>query len=385
VTTELSKCKVLLVDDIKENINILVQALKDDYKLGFAIDGESALRYAQTQKPDLILLDIMMPGMDGFEVSRRLKSDHRTKDIPFVFITAIDEVENKTAGFELGAVDYITKPFEILEVKARVKTHLSLMVAHQKLAKQNAQMRHSLSLAMEVQQNLIPCIDPVMEGYDIAGRIIYCDETGGDYYDYLDMTTTESKHLGIVVGDVSEHGISSALLMTTARAFIRQRASLPGNVAKIVSDVNKLFSLDVKDSGRFMTLFLCYLTSPDKCIHWSRAGHDPAILFDPENDTFSELGGKGGLPLGVSSDSKYEESKHDIAPGQIIVIFTDGIWETRNSSGEFYGKERLRLIIRSHAPESAQDILNAVIDSIELFRGTPGMKDDMTVVVIKAE
>ena len=157
-----------------------IQALKDDYKLGFALDGKSALKYAQTQKPDLILLDIMMPGMDGFEVSRRLKSDDRTKDIPFIFITAIDEIENKTAGFELGAVDYITKPFEVLEVKARVQTHLSLLCAHRQLAKQNKQMRHSLSLAMEVQQNLIPANDPENDEFDIAGQTIYCDETGGD-------------------------------------------------------------------------------------------------------------------------------------------------------------------------------------------------------------
>jgi sigma-B regulation protein RsbU (phosphoserine phosphatase) len=385
MTTELGKCKVLLVDDIKENINILVQALKDDYKLGFAMDGENALKYARTQSPDLILLDIMMPGMDGFEVSRKLKSDPTTKDIPFIFITAIDEVKNKTAGFELGAIDYITKPFEILEVKARVKTHLSLMVAHQKLAIQNEQMRHSLSLAMEVQQNLIPSLNPVIEGFDIAGKIIYCDETGGDYYDYIDMEDSGQNRLGIVVGDVSEHGIPSALLMTTARAFIRQRASLPGSVAQIVSDVNKQFSLDVKDSGRFMTLFFCCLNSHDNSLRWSRAGHDPAILFDSQSNLFSELGGKGGLPLGVSSDSKYTELKHDIAPGQIIVIFTDGIWETQDISGEFYGKKRIKQIIQNHANESSQSILDAIFDSIEQFRGELSKKDDMTIVVIKSK
>jgi sigma-B regulation protein RsbU (phosphoserine phosphatase) len=385
VTTELNACKVLLVDDIKENINILVQALKNEYKLGFALDGESALTYARTQKPDLILLDIMMPGMDGFEVSRHLKSDPRTKNIPFIFITAIDEVENKTAGFELGAVDYITKPFEILEVKARVKTHLSLKVALQTLSRQNAQMRHSLSLAMEVQQNLIPASDPAVDGYDIAGKIIYCDETGGDYYDYLDMITTGSKRLGIVVGDVSGHGIPSALLMTTARAFIRQRASLPGSVAQIVTDANRLLSSDVKDSGRFMTLFFCCLDSQKNNIQWSRAGHDPAIVFDQKKNLFNELDGQGGLPLGVSAGSRYEESKWEVTPGQIIVIFTDGIWETRNLSGEFFGKQRLKNIIRDQADKSAQKILSSVISVIDNFRGAAQITDDMTIVVIKTD
>jgi len=126
---ELSACTILLVDDTETNIDVLVAALKDDYKLWAALDGESALEYALAHHPDLVLLDIMMPGMDGYEVCRRLRYDPATRDIPIVFLTAMDETEHKTAGFEAGAVDYITKPFEILEVKARVKTHLLLKLA----------------------------------------------------------------------------------------------------------------------------------------------------------------------------------------------------------------------------------------------------------------
>ncbi len=153
---DLSQCRVLLVDDIKDNITILIETLKNDYVLGFALNGPDALKYAREKSPDLILLDIMMPDMDGYEVCRRLKADPDTRNIPVLFITALDEIENKTSAFEVGAVDYITKPFELLEIKARVKTHLTLNLASQALAAQRDRLQQSLNLAMEVQQSLLP-------------------------------------------------------------------------------------------------------------------------------------------------------------------------------------------------------------------------------------
>lgn len=134
---DLNDCRILLVDDTKTNINVLVRALRDDYRLGVALDGYKAVEYAKANHPDLILLDIMMPGIDGFETCRRLKSDLNTRDIPIIFITAMDGTLHKTRGFEIGAVDYIIKPFDIREVKARVKTHLSLKIAQEALRNQN--------------------------------------------------------------------------------------------------------------------------------------------------------------------------------------------------------------------------------------------------------
>jgi two-component system, sensor histidine kinase and response regulator len=137
---ESGKDLILIVDDAKENIDILFQALVDDYELGVAVDGESALEYVTAEQPALILLDIMMPGMDGYEVCHRLKTNAATKDIPIIFLTAMNEIENKTAGFEAGAVDYITKPFEIMEVKARVKTHLALRSALKTIRQYNKRL-----------------------------------------------------------------------------------------------------------------------------------------------------------------------------------------------------------------------------------------------------
>jgi serine phosphatase RsbU (regulator of sigma subunit) len=251
------------------------------------------------------------------------------------------------------------------------------------LDKEHQRVRHSLSLAMEVQQNLLPKANPQIDGMDIAGKSIYCDETGGDYYDFLEVGDPGEGKIGVVVGDVSDHGIPSALLMATARALIRQRCSAFGQIDQVVSDVNQQLAIDVKDSGRFMTLFYAEIERANKTIRWVNAGHEPAMIFDPVTDTFSDLNGGNNLALGVFEDTEFKEAQQEIASGQIIVIATDGIWEARNPKGEMFGKDRIHKIIRHNASETANDIQNAILDSLKRFQKDVKLEDDMTLVVIK--
>ena len=242
------------------------------------------------------------------------------------------------------------------------------------------QLRRSLDLAMEVQQNLLPRGDPQINGLDVAGVSIYCEETGGDYFDYPE---TGSRRFRVVVGDVSGHGISSALLMTTARALLRQRTSLPGSIREIVADVNRQLVEDTADSGQFMTLFYGEFNLPERTLHWVRAGHDAALLYDPRADTFFELTGDG-LPLGVTENPPFEQQRRKIRPGQIIVIGTDGIWETHNASGDMFGKENLQQVIRSNAELSAGAIIDKITGALDKFRHPLKTRaDDITMVVIK--
>ena len=251
------------------------------------------------------------------------------------------------------------------------------------LDKEHQRVRHSLSLAMEVQQNLLPKANPQIDGMDIAGKSIYCDETGGDYYDFLEVGDPGEGKIGVVVGDVSDHGIPSALLMATARALIRQRCSAFGQIDQVVSDVNQQLAIDVKDSGRFMTLFYAEIERANKTIRWVNAGHEPAMIFDPVTDTFSDLNGGNNLALGVFEDTEFKEAQQEIAAGQIIVIATDGIWEARNPKGEMFGKDRIHKIIRHNASKTANDIQNAILDSLKRFQKDVKLEDDMTLVVIK--
>ncbi len=254
-----------------------------------------------------------------------------------------------------------------------------------KREKERDRLRHSLELAREVQQILLPKKNPRIPGIDVAGKSIYCDETGGDYYDFIELKDDGGDKLGVVVGDVAGHGISSALLMASVRSALRQRLASPGSNSQIIADVNNQLAGDFAESGQFATLFYLGINPSKRTLEWVRAGHDPAIYYDPAADNFGELGGSG-MALGVKKDSLYEEKRQkDFSPGSIIVLATDGVWETRDESGEMLGRSAVYDIIRSNSAGGAEQILNAVMDRIKAFRKTKEAEDDVTLVVIKLQ
>lgn len=245
--------------------------------------------------------------------------------------------------------------------------------------------KKALVLAGEVQKSLLPQEKPRVQGLDVAGRNVSCDEIGGDYFDYFWRSDAQRQSFSVVVGDISGHGVDSALLMTTARAFLRMRASQPGTLSEVISAMNHHLSQDVLQTGRFMTLFYLTLDLEQKTLGWVRAGHDPALLYDPASDRFEELKGKG-IALGVQDDFFYMENKKSgLTPGQIIAIGTDGIWEALNGQGEMFGKDRFRAIIRRTAGEPAGHILSAVYDDLNQFTLGQKSKDDITLVIIKVD
>ena len=187
----------------------------------------------------------------------------------------------------------------------------------------------------------------------------------------------------MVVGDVTGHGIDAALLMTTARAFLRMRASQCGSISQIITEMNRHLAQDVLETGRFMTLFYMTIDLERGHVRWVRAGHDPALIYDPVKDDFEELKGEG-LALGVDEEFAYEENlRTQLVSGEVIALGTDGIWEAHNRHGEMFGKDRFREIIRQNANAQANEILDAVYAELNSF--TLGIKpeDDLTLVVIK--
>jgi sigma-B regulation protein RsbU (phosphoserine phosphatase) len=251
-----------------------------------------------------------------------------------------------------------------------------------KYSKHLEQIIAALNVAQEVQQSLLPQNPPKEERLDIAGRSLYCDETGGDYYDYIELPRLGPDTYAIVVGDVSGHGISSALLMAGVRAYLRSRVSQAGSAAEIISDVNRLVSADTIETNQFMTLFFLVLESQNRRISWVRAGHDPALLYTPDADHFEKLEGQG-LPLGVEKSWQYRDYTKTVRPGQILILTTDGILETRNKNGEMFGRDRVKEIIRRYAGLGAEGIRLAVIDAVTAFRGESHQEDDITLVVLK--
>jgi phosphoserine phosphatase RsbU/P len=245
------------------------------------------------------------------------------------------------------------------------------------------EQKKALSLAREVQRSLLPEEAPHIKGLDIAGRNIPCDEIGGDYFDFLWDADAADSPFSVVVGDITGHGVDSALLMSSARAFLRMRASQPGTITDIVAAMNHHLTEDVYATGRFMTLFYLAIEGDRKGIEWVRAGHDPALIYDPRQDCFEELKGPG-MALGVDQGYVYRSQRTaGLRAGQVIVVGTDGIWEGCDSNGEMYGKQRFQEVIRRNAAANAESILNKVFQ--EQARFTRGMKpeDDITLVVVK--
>ncbi|THB73548.1 MAG: HAMP domain-containing protein [Desulfobulbaceae bacterium] len=240
-------------------------------------------------------------------------------------------------------------------------------------------MSKELAFAKEVQQSLLPHKNPQLTGYEIAGQSIYCEETGGDYYDFIPI---DQGRLAIVVGDVSGHGVSSALLMATVRAQLMQRVLLDGSSAKKLDDVNKQLCRDTEENGNFMTMFYAEIDSDQKEMVWVRAGHDPPILYDPRLDQFRELKGEG-LALGVFAEYEYEQYCDTLSPGEIICIPTDGIWEITNPAGEMFGKDRLKAIIRENSQVTVDELLSTIITQVKSFCAADKPDDDITLVVIR--
>ena len=265
------------------------------------------------------------------------------------------------------------------------KTVVELQAAMKKVARYSKHLEKiiaALNVAQEVQQSLLPQHPPKEKCFDIAGSSLYCDETGGDYYDYIELPCLGSGTYAIVVGDVSGHGISSALLMAGVRAYLRGRVTRAGSVAEMISDVNRLVSADTIETHQFMTLFFLVVEAQTGSITWVRAGHDPALLYSPDEDHFEKLEGQG-LPLGVEESWQYGDYTQTLRAGQILVLTTDGVLEAHNEKGEMFGRDRLKEIIRRYAGLGAEGIRLAIIDAVTAFRGEAHQEDDITLVVLK--
>jgi sigma-B regulation protein RsbU (phosphoserine phosphatase) len=243
--------------------------------------------------------------------------------------------------------------------------------------------KRALALAGEVQRSLLPSKSPCINGLDIAGLNVQCDEVGGDYFDYLWDADSDESVVSVVVGDITGHGVDSALLMSSARAFLRMRASQPGTITEIITAMNHHLTEDVYDTGRFMTLFYLTIDRSKKCIEWIRAGHDPAFVYDPGLDEFRELKGPG-LALGVDQDYIFQVQREEcLREGQVIVVGTDGLWEGCNRHGECFGKNRLKDIIRRNSHNRAETILDSALQLHTDFTQGVRTEDDITLVVIK--
>ena len=215
----------------------------------------------------------------------------------------------------------------------------------------------------------------------MSGGISYCDQTGGDYYDFIDVVSDGAPAMAVALGDVSGHGAPSALVMASARSQLHILAKTSMRPEERVSAINKVLADDLEGTGRFLTLFYLRLRKGESRVRWVRAGQDPAIRYNPAEDVFSELGGDG-IALGVLPDFEFQGYEAELSAGEILVLATDGVWEARNDSGEMFGKDRMLAIVKENAHNSAEGVRTELMHAVETFQGS-GQQDDIAVVVVK--
>ncbi|MEX0693878.1 MAG: SpoIIE family protein phosphatase [Rhodospirillales bacterium] len=239
-------------------------------------------------------------------------------------------------------------------------------------------VKRDLHAAREIQQHLVPKSAPQIDGFDLAGSTLYCDETGGDYLDYIGL---DAGRFAVVIGDVTGHGVGAALLMATARAVMRANVSHEAGAAKLLAAVNRQLSAD-SSGGRSLTLFFMQLSPENRNIEWISAGHEPALIFDPERDTFSTLDGED-IPLGVDGTWVFNGNTATLPAGGMLVAYTDGIREAVNASGENFGLDRLKQAVRAAHQRGSAAVIAHVLDEVKAFRGGVPAGDDVSILAVR--
>jgi serine phosphatase RsbU (regulator of sigma subunit) len=402
--------RVLVVDDEPNNLQLLRQVLSENYQLAFAPNGSKALEIVTKIKPDLILLDIMMPEMDGYEVCSRLKNDPLTCDIPVIFVTAKSKESDETRGFQMGAVDYITKPISPPIVKGRVKTHLELKHAREYLKRQNElleqrvaertrevielqrvefelrsekeKVENELQLAAKIQKDILPSNFPAFPEhleFDLYAMMIPAREVGGDFYDFFFV---DNDHLTLIIADVADKGFSAALYMMNCRTVFRSIAKKQNSPSKVLTEANNLLC-EGNDTGMFVTTIIAYYHLPSGRLTYSNGGHISPLLLEYEGPC-KVLEKKQGPGLGIIPGTTYCEHVVTLKPKQTLVMYTDGVTEAKSPNNEFFGLDRLKHLISTICDQKLSDMCQQIYSRLENHQQNRQF-DDITILALKRE
>ena len=379
--------KVLVVDDEPRNVRILqIHLNAQGYTVYTAADGVEALGIVEEDAPDLILLDINMPKMDGFEVVKRIRANKVTEFIPIVMITALrDTRENRIRSIEAGADDFIEKPFDSLEVLARVRSLLRIKEYQDTLAKHNARLEEELQMARSIQEILIPQ-NGVQElsGFRIASRCCPEMAVGGDFFDVWEVAPNR---LGVFISDVMGHGVSAAFVTVFIKTILAEFQELveenPGYFLEIL---NTRFN-DLISSRLFMfaTAFCGIIDLGKEELVCANAGHSFPFLYDGHQQTCYAIGDKNtGNGLGIWRESVYETVRYPFDPMSKIFLYTDGVYEAKSPQGTEFTVERLQKLVSECAAQPAANLIVSVSEAVDTFTANCPKDDDLTLLAVEA-
>lgn len=371
---------VLVVDDATANLQVVHSMLKDEFKVRVATSGAKALALSKDKpQPDLILLDVTMPDMDGYEVCTILKATPESRDIPVIFLTGKTETDDETKGFEVGAVDYIHKPFSPAVVKARVRTHLLLREARDQLARQLLSINSELEMAREIQLSILPHEIPKISGLEIVARYVPMTSVAGDFYDFI---IVDEKHLGILIADVSGHGLPAALIASMLKVALAAQSAHAFDPARVLAGLNQ--PLCGKFQRHFVTAAYMFVDMERNRITYAGAGHPPLLLWRLSTGRTSEVS-ENGSPLGLFSGGTYSAVELPVEPGDKAVLCTDGVLETRSPSEQEFGLDLFKGFLESNHTLGAEAFADSFLGELSGWSQQPegcGKEDDVTLLVI---
>jgi sigma-B regulation protein RsbU (phosphoserine phosphatase) len=368
---------LLLVDDNPTNLQVLYQTLETTgCKLLVAKNGETALSIAQKAAPDMILLDIMMPGIDGFEVCRRLKDNPATAGIPVIFLSALTDTKDKVQGLQLGAVDYVSKPFQPEEIIARVNTHLTIHRLKQEVEKKKDALEKELKVVSDVQRRLLPKKLPEIEGLRIAVHYETSLYAGGDYYD---ITRVADNQWGILVADAEGHSAPAAVMMAMTCALFRSYPEPPAEPGDLLFFLNQHLC-KVADPSFITALYVVY-DADRRRLKIARAGHPPPMIYRSSEKKAVEYECGGVFPMGVDPYDQVPVTEAELQPGDRILMYTDGITERFSKDGETYGEERLLRLLEADGDFQPQQLLTAIMKDLDAFSNGRPADDDQALLL----
>jgi phosphoserine phosphatase RsbU/P len=376
--TPLETATILVVDDSPVNLQVLVRTLQaSGHRILAARNGRAALEIAVKARPDLILLDVMMPGMDGFEVCRALKADPDTRDAVVIFLSALGEVNEKVSGLSLGAADYITKPIQGEEVLARVATHLTRQALQRELRRSRDRLDRELANAADMQRFLLPRRMPEHPAVEFAAFYQTSRHAGGDYYDVIPIGPHT---FGIIVADVSGHGAPAAIVMAMIRAVLHTCHPILGDPIAVLHHLNRHFEF-LWDTAMFATAVYGVLDLERGVWRSIRAGHPPPVLVRSGERVTSVRSGESRMLLFGEMGELAAEAQ-PLASGDRLVLYTDGLTDRQGPDGQLYDIDRLSATLEHAVDRSPTALLDRVVADVEAFTGGREAEDDQTLLVI---
>jgi phosphoserine phosphatase RsbU/P len=380
MSSDANKPMILLVDDTPANIHIAQAILKDEFRIRVATSGAKALELMKTAPmPALVLLDIEMPGMDGYEVCHHLKANAQTRDIPVIFLTGKTESEDETRGFEVGAVDYVHKPFSPMVVKARVRTHLTLRATGEQLARQLLAINNELEIAREIQLSILPHETPELRGLEIVARYLPMSAVAGDFYDFI---IVDEQHVGILIADVSGHGLPAALIASMLQVSLAAQFAHASEPGRVLGGLNH--APCGKFTRHFVTAAYVFVDMEKNSMSYAGAGHPPLLVRHGSTGSTSEVS-QNGLLLGHFPKEIYSSVQIPLEPGDTAILYTDGILETSDLSQEMLGVDRFKRFLEDDHAVGAGQLADSLLGELSRWSGHPkgeGQEDDITLLVI---